>query len=508
MVAYTPGCSKCKAVKAEVAKLADGLAHEADQLSVIAFDSSSPAASYFVSTVLAMPGVPAFCVFPAHSRTYYKYKGARVSTESLLKFLNLTCNQRDKSIWALAPAPEVCPAPALAPAEALPQARDAATATAATATATTVTDTAAGAAPAPPEAAEAQQQPAVVPEALAAAAAPAAAAAAARRGRWGWGAKESRARAPAPAAAAPAAASAAAPPDAPPADASQQPCVAAAGLGGGGGGEPSGGAPGGNPEPEMTTTTTTAAAVTAAVSSGAPLALGAVAAAAAAVFAFNTWQRRVARGDAGYVSDDTDVEGGVRGAGPPQGRARALVGAGVNGSNGAAGRSAPLRATGSSSGDDDGVALNMHELLRELDDALARMGGVMLRLVRARVGLVIAPPPTPAAVTAGAVAAVAAGAGAELRLPPVTDVEARTVMNVGGGAPSGAPAPDPVAELSALLQGLGDGAPGGGGGVTVSADHVLALLEQEGNDVGRAIERLMREQDDAASAGGAGSKEK
>ncbi|GAX80121.1 hypothetical protein CEUSTIGMA_g7559.t1 [Chlamydomonas eustigma] len=104
LILYTPTCSHCKSMESQVRLLASGLSSEMDQLSIQALDCSTPAAKYFTKQVLGIPAVPAFCIFPRNSRTFYKYRGTSRDAESLLKFLNLVCNQNESRVWSLAPS--------------------------------------------------------------------------------------------------------------------------------------------------------------------------------------------------------------------------------------------------------------------------------------------------------------------------------------------------------------------------------------------------------------------
>jgi len=85
---------------AQVTALANGLASESN-VQFVALDTSSEAARYFAKKVLGIHALPAFCAFPKQSRTFYKFKGSSRDAESLLKFLNMTCNQREHKTWAL-----------------------------------------------------------------------------------------------------------------------------------------------------------------------------------------------------------------------------------------------------------------------------------------------------------------------------------------------------------------------------------------------------------------------
>ena len=55
----------------------------------------------FSQHVLGTPSLPAFCIFPKNSRTFFKYKGANRDANSLLKFVNMVCNQSDDRLWQL-----------------------------------------------------------------------------------------------------------------------------------------------------------------------------------------------------------------------------------------------------------------------------------------------------------------------------------------------------------------------------------------------------------------------
>uniref|UniRef100_A0A7R9V2W4 Thioredoxin domain-containing protein n=1 Tax=Chlamydomonas euryale TaxID=1486919 RepID=A0A7R9V2W4_9CHLO len=379
VIAYTPSCIHCKAVRPEVQRLAAGLSHVSDSLSIVAMDASSPAAAYFVQNVLSLPGVPAVCAFPAQSRTYYKFKGSKLSSDTLLKFLNLTCNQQGKRLWALSEPTAALPAAA---------------------------------------------KVAVDPQAVG-----------------GKPAARKAAKAPAAATAAVPEVEAAAPVDAVDHAAEAALSVAEA---------------------------TPPVALPAMLPSAAPVA-AAVGFAAAAMFAFNTWQRRV-QNHRVDVDADSDSDGEDTGAAPAR-------------------RSAPAVQYA-----DTGAALNMSQLLRDLDGALGRTSSIMVRLLRARIGLVIAPP-------SAASLASDQRQSSDRSSDSAVDVEAQPLATAAMAVPpeaatsalhaaTGTPSSPSAARAGARAVSDAAGTP------DVSADHVLELLEQEGNDVGRAIARLMKEQDD------------
>lgn len=58
----------------QVRLLAEGLASESQQLSIKVLDCSDSETSTFAKEVLGVPSLPAFCIFPQHSRTFYKFK--------------------------------------------------------------------------------------------------------------------------------------------------------------------------------------------------------------------------------------------------------------------------------------------------------------------------------------------------------------------------------------------------------------------------------------------------
>ena len=104
MVLYAPWCKYCNSMEPEVRRLARGLAHESSNLSIIALDCDAPATRYFAKHVLGTPSLPAFCIFPKNSRTFFKYKGTSRDANSLLKFINMVCNQNEDSLWELSGA--------------------------------------------------------------------------------------------------------------------------------------------------------------------------------------------------------------------------------------------------------------------------------------------------------------------------------------------------------------------------------------------------------------------
>lgn len=106
MVLHAPWCSHCGAMEPEVRRLAQGLKGESNQLSIVSLDCDAPAARYFAKHVLGVPSLPAFCVFPKKSRTFYKYKGETRTAESLLKFVNMVCNQNESRLWEIPPKEE------------------------------------------------------------------------------------------------------------------------------------------------------------------------------------------------------------------------------------------------------------------------------------------------------------------------------------------------------------------------------------------------------------------
>jgi len=103
LVMYAPWCSHCKEVEPEVERLAKGLADQSSGVAVVALNCDASAARYFAKNVLGQKYLPAFCVFPKGSKTYYKYKGRNRDANSLLSFLNMVCNQQDDVVWSLQP---------------------------------------------------------------------------------------------------------------------------------------------------------------------------------------------------------------------------------------------------------------------------------------------------------------------------------------------------------------------------------------------------------------------
>ncbi|KAF5826021.1 hypothetical protein DUNSADRAFT_5351 [Dunaliella salina] len=88
----------------QVEHLATGLSH-IKSLSVCALNiENDNAARYFAKEVLGLKFVPSVVLFPKHSRTYYKFKGKVHSSEHLLRFLNMVCNQNDDKTWTLSNA--------------------------------------------------------------------------------------------------------------------------------------------------------------------------------------------------------------------------------------------------------------------------------------------------------------------------------------------------------------------------------------------------------------------
>lgn len=151
----------------QVEKLASGLGHERS-LSVVALNGDTPASRYFARDVLGLQYMPSFVLFPRHSRcahvggstgesmtagqevpcravpcsvlrqharadtccqahaphahtclhpcvatraaithhrrTFYKYKGKARDAKSLLKFMNMVCNQSEDRVWQLGAA--------------------------------------------------------------------------------------------------------------------------------------------------------------------------------------------------------------------------------------------------------------------------------------------------------------------------------------------------------------------------------------------------------------------
>ncbi|GFH31409.1 thioredoxin domain-containing protein, partial [Haematococcus lacustris] len=87
--------------KSQVEKLATGLAHE-PSLSICALSADSAAARYFAKEVLGLTATPSYVLFPKGSRTFFKYKGRGRDSSSLLKFLNMVCNQNEDHMWQLA----------------------------------------------------------------------------------------------------------------------------------------------------------------------------------------------------------------------------------------------------------------------------------------------------------------------------------------------------------------------------------------------------------------------
>jgi hypothetical protein len=104
MVLYAPWCKYCTSMESEVRRLARGLSHESGSLSILALDCDAPATRYFAKHVLGTPSLPAFCIFPKNSRTFFKYKGTSRDANSLLKFINMVCNQNEERLWELSGA--------------------------------------------------------------------------------------------------------------------------------------------------------------------------------------------------------------------------------------------------------------------------------------------------------------------------------------------------------------------------------------------------------------------
>lgn len=104
LVLYAPWCKYCVSMESEVRRLAKGLTQESDRLSILALDCNAPATRYFAKHVLGVPSLPAFCIFPKNSRTFYKYKGVNRDAPSLLKFVNMVCNQNEERLWSLSPS--------------------------------------------------------------------------------------------------------------------------------------------------------------------------------------------------------------------------------------------------------------------------------------------------------------------------------------------------------------------------------------------------------------------
>jgi len=104
LIIYTPGCPQCKQMESEVEHLATGLSH-INSLSVCALNiENDDVARYFAKEILGLKFVPSVVLFPKHSRTYYKFKGKAHSSEHLLRFLNMVCNQHDDKTWTLSNA--------------------------------------------------------------------------------------------------------------------------------------------------------------------------------------------------------------------------------------------------------------------------------------------------------------------------------------------------------------------------------------------------------------------
>ncbi|KAJ9527948.1 hypothetical protein QJQ45_005604 [Haematococcus lacustris] len=101
LVLYSPTCPHCQTIEGEVEKLATGLAHE-PSLSICALSADSAAARYFAKEVLGLTATPSYVLFPKGSRTFFKYKGRGRDSSSLLKFLNMVCNQNEDHMWQLA----------------------------------------------------------------------------------------------------------------------------------------------------------------------------------------------------------------------------------------------------------------------------------------------------------------------------------------------------------------------------------------------------------------------
>ncbi|KAG1659221.1 hypothetical protein FOA52_008990 [Chlamydomonas sp. UWO 241] len=147
LIMYSPTCTYCKGMEAEVKELAKALTGET-ALQFVALDTSSPAARYFAKNVLGVHALPAFCTFPRQSRTFYKFKGSTRDANSLLKFLNMTCNQREAKLWALPGVAEAAAGEATA--KAAPSTAVAAVGKKALSGVTSIDDAAAGTAANPP----------------------------------------------------------------------------------------------------------------------------------------------------------------------------------------------------------------------------------------------------------------------------------------------------------------------------------------------------------------------
>ncbi len=134
-------------------------------------------------------------------------------------------------------------------------------------------------------------------------------------------------------------------------------------------------------------------------------------------------------------------------------------------------------------GSEDPSLSHPRSVTSDVDSAMGRMSNVLLRLFRIRVGLIISPikddddgPPRARASDPEALTPQAAGFPADFARAPSPNGNGRS----SGEAAAGRRKP------------------------SVSADQVLALLEEENQDVGRALDRLMAQQDSQASYNGNG----
>ncbi|GLC43859.1 hypothetical protein PLESTB_000915900 [Pleodorina starrii] len=100
LVLYAPWCPHCRDMEDELERLAEGLSH-VSAVRVVAVDADCVEGRMFAREVLGVAYYPSIISFPAHSRTFFKYKGRQRDAESLLRFINMTCCAREDQMWAL-----------------------------------------------------------------------------------------------------------------------------------------------------------------------------------------------------------------------------------------------------------------------------------------------------------------------------------------------------------------------------------------------------------------------
>ncbi|KXZ55958.1 EYE2 protein [Gonium pectorale] len=103
LLLYAPWCPHCRDMEDELERLAEGLSH-VPNVRIMAVNGDSTEGRVFSREVLGVAYYPSIVSFPAHSRTFFKYKGRARDAEALLRFFNMTCCAREDTMWSLRPA--------------------------------------------------------------------------------------------------------------------------------------------------------------------------------------------------------------------------------------------------------------------------------------------------------------------------------------------------------------------------------------------------------------------